>query len=819
MRAVFPVIHRSDVTGPPLGAHLDQKHPLAEGLLGFWCLTDEGFIAYNKATGVIDTFLSGATARYLGQGAAGQEFVRSSLDGVTLTPTALLTPNFPVTMVGRINLRTANVVQTLWGTRTRTINSADGLYMAVSAAGLLLCDAGAGGGTGATNLRRRQSTISLTAGKWQTVGCSYRSFASDFSVFIDGIDRTGSAVGTGAAFANTSGVPAIAIQQAVGAIGYGDFRCQWFGIWARPLTADEHAELAVNPFAMFRQARELGVYPPPQELDLPFIASVTAVYPPALVGTVTVPFISSSTVVYPPTLSSPEVDVPFIASVSQVFAPTLIGPVNIPFIASKTRVFRFSVFTDTTREGIPGNGGESFQVELAPSGSSVTATLAASITSTSTLLSLTGDAGLPDAFVVTIDDETMYVAKIIAGSYRIRRRGTGNTTAAPHTAGAAVVWTDSYDLAIVAGANIDHEFTADITSSGLYTYPGWLICIDSSQAYLGASRYPMHVTEVVGVFDAGAGTTGTNRCDAAQPSAIATVAAISNDCPAGLSNPSRISTDIVAGDVAVLRYTNSEGSILKLGARSAALQSWFGLKRVDAADVDVTLTDPTGYVVDTNPGTGPFTGSVNGEWDDTLGPGIGPDTGLPTSHDVPYTSVTLPHADRNFTIAAEKGWPICALAVRQGKKRVPLWRSWDWHNFTYIYSGFDVDATFCQLLINRNGIVFGSVPAVDLPGSQDIDGPDAVWDDGDDGAGGYFFGASWYVAIFSGPYIVAGPSIGGSGGDGGGGGGGGGNVVPVVIFTGGGGTIITVPPFVEGGGGGDISPPAPATSRFFAGVV
>jgi hypothetical protein len=550
----------------------------------------------------------------------------------------------------------------------------------------------------------------------------------------------------------------------------------------------------------------------PPYIAVPFIGSATVAHAPTLVGNVSVPFIATATTVYAPALQG-NVTVPFIATVSAVFTPTLAhanSDVAVPFIASQTRVFGvFSLFVDTTRSGVVGNGGETFIVRLAPNGSSETATLASSLSDTATLLELTGDGGMPalEPFCLTIDDEVLYVVPLGGtGSYRIRRRGASNTTAAAHTAGADATWSDSYEQAIVAGNDIAHEFTADITSTGSYTYPGWLICFDSSQAYLGSDRYPMHVTSVLGVFDAGVGSTGSNRCDAAQPNAVCTPVGVSDDCPAALSNPSRIQTDILIGDVAVVRYTNPEASALDLGPRSAALQSWFGLKRVSTGGVDVTLTDVNGIVIDTTGTYDTFTGSVNGVWDNPLGPGIGPDTGLPTNHDVPYTSVTLLGADRNFTVTTEKGWPICALAVRQGKKRVPYWQSWDWKDFGYVYTGFGTDATFAQILANRNGIVYGSVPEVALPGSQDIDGPDAVWDDGDDGLGGYFFAASWYVAIFAAPYLVLGPLIGGgihalppSG-----------PLLPVVDFGGGVGVpSVTEPhePFVEGGSGGNINPP------------
>jgi hypothetical protein len=584
--------------------------------------------------------------------------------------------------------------------------------------------------------------------------------------------------------------------------------------------AGANGSVTITAFALPFITSVTVAYPPTlvAQLALPFIGSVSSVYTPTFVPQLALPFVNSVTAVYTPSLVG-QLPVAFISSVTVVYTPTLVSAtvdLDLPFIASVTRVYGiFSLFDPNKTFGGPGNGGETYKIRLAPNGTNVTATLATDITAAARALQLTSDSGLPsDApFMVTIDAEVIYISRTGDGSYQIRLRGLSNTTPASHTSGTSVIWTDSYDQAIVAGAGIAHNFTADIASSGSFTYDGWLICFDSSQAYQGTDRYPFHVTEVLGVFDAGAGSTGTNRCDASQPNAIARPTGVSDDCPAALSNPALITSDIATGDVAVVRYTNPEATVLDLGPRSVALQSWFGLKRVDATDHDVTLTDPTGYVVDTipsGPGPGPFTGSVTDAWHPAPEAiGIAPDasdaTGAPVStpNNVPWTTVTLPGADRYFTDSMhynEKGWPMCCLAVRQDNRRIPRWQSWDWHDYAYIYDGFGTDDTFCQLLINRNGIVFDSVPEVALPGPQDIDGPDAVWDDGT-----YYFAASWYVVLFGTPYLVAGPTLGGSGttdetsGD----------TVPTVSFPsdGSGSTpTITGPTgsHVEGGQGGDI---------------
>ncbi len=545
--------------------------------------------------------------------------------------------------------------------------------------------------------------------------------------------------------------------------------------------------------------------------NMDFIASVTAIYTPALVGQIQPPFIGSTTVVYTPILSGGDLLVPFISSNTVVYAPSL--SLAVPFIPSHTHVWPpMSLFDPNKTYGGPGNGGESFALRLNANGVTDTATLAASLGVGISTMTLTGDSAFPVGknHIVTIDSEQILVFNRGGGSYSIHGRGMGNTTAATHTAGATVSWGDSYDQAIVAASDIAHEFTAAINSTPSFTYPGWLICFDSSQAYLSGARYPFHVTSVLGVFDTGAGVSGSNRTDGAQPNAICAPATTSDYCPAALSNPARIASDIATGDVAVVRYTNPEATVLDLGPRAVTLQSWFGLMRVSTSNVDVTLTDPNGIVVDTTGTYDTFTGSVNGVFAEPLPLqiGIAPDASdaagfaVPTPGTVPWETVTLPGIDRFFTFGSggggynRAGWPMCCIAVRQGNRRVPFWQSWDWRDYSYVYTGFGTDAVFAQLLINRNGIVFDSVPVVELPGPQDIPGPDAVWDDDT-----YFVGCSWYVVLFNGPYIVFGPTIGGV--IGGGSIGGAGGFAPGVTFSGG-GPIITVPPFIEGGSGGGI---------------
>jgi hypothetical protein len=238
----------------------------------------------------------------------------------------------------------------------------------------------------------------------------------------------------------------------------------------------------------------------------------------------------------------------------------------------------------------------------------------------------------------------------------------------------------------------------------------------------------MHVTEVLGVFDAGAGSTAANRLDAAQPNAIATPTASATTAPQ--RSPTRPGSQRHRDRRRRRRPLHEPGSLaLDLGPRSVALQSWFGMKRVDDTDTDVTLTDPTGHVVDTEPRHGPYTGAVNGEWLTARSAPASRPTPAARRTTTSPTRRHAPGADRYFTYGpphySEKGWPIArprrpprqppdpALAVL-GLARLQL-RLQRLRHRRHVR----------QIVINRNGIIFGSVPEVDLPGPQDIDGPDA----------------------------------------------------------------------------------------------
>ncbi len=480
---------------------------------------------------------------------------------------------------------------------------------------------------------------------------------------------------------------------------------------------------------------------------------------------------------------------PFIASTTVVYTTTLIGDqVQVPFIASHTVVHAIvAIWRSTTG---PGNGGETFPLQLAPNGSTVTAVLDGNISATSTGLTLSSDGSLPASgyFVITIDDEVLYVTPTGSHTYRIAARALSNTVAAAHTDGTNVTWDDTYLQAIASTQNIAKQFVYSIDG---VTYDAWLIAFDATQGYLAGDRYAMHVAEFTGIYPAGG---GTNKVDASQPSAHSVPEGVTDDCPAALTVPARLIDNVVIGDVAVVRYTNQEASILSVGPRSVLIQSWYAFSRRSSTNVDVTTTDPTGTVVDA---------AVDVE-----------------SFNTGTTTTTMPGSDRTFTHGgapsppnySDKGWPIAALGIRQGVNRIPRWTSPDWHDFSYVYTGFGIDATFVQVLINRNGFTYAGVveESVTLPNSSDITGPNATWDDP-----AYHSSSSWGVFIFAGAVLFVGPPVNGPPP---------GELPPPIPPTvqpggsgDGGGTGPPVdpppPPPLEGGSGGGIPPPFVVTGE------
>lgn len=472
-------------------------------------------------------------------------------------------------------------------------------------------------------------------------------------------------------------------------------------------------------------------------------------------------FIGSSTVLYTPTLQGQDVNVGFISSVTVVYTPTL---------------------DETVLEGIgPGNGGEQWLLKLNANGATETATLTSSIgVSAGGSFTASGDSGLPTSggFLLQIDDEVIQVRKLGSGTYGIARRGLSNTTPAPHASGASAVWDDTYLMAIESA--IGMTATAEIEGETAY---GFLIAFDASQAYIDTDRYPMHVTELVGVFPPGIGSASGSLLDGAQPSAVHTPTGLADDAPAALTVPARLTTDIPAGDVAVVRYTNPEADVMTLGPRAVQVQGWYGFGRRDGSNNDVTLTDPNGTVVD---------GTTHGEF-----------------FEESFITATLLGDDRTYTYGpprfSNEGWPIAALSIRHGKRRVPLWTSETWHNFDYVYTGFHADAVFVQVLVNRNGFHAPPLGEVALPHPDDIDGPDATWDATND----YYTSTSWFVGIFDtvfaiGPVLNGPPTppspptdspV---------------HVVPGVPPGGSGGDPSDPGDDWEGGSGGDIDPPVGA---------
>lgn len=510
-------------------------------------------------------------------------------------------------------------------------------------------------------------------------------------------------------------------------------------------------------------------YVQPDYIDVPFIASATVVYALEIEGDLDVPFIPSSTVVYAPYVQPDYIEIPFIASSTVVYAP-YVQPdyIDVPFIPSVTSVLPITaIWTPGTG---PGNGGELFFLQLSPAGAPVTVQLDGAISSgASSFVMTTPIAGLvaDTGFCVTIDDEVIYVGALSLDGLTASAlsRGMSNTLAASHVDASDVTWGDTYDMAAESQSAI-----RELLDDGKH---GFLVSLDCTQAYLDGDRYATHVSEFLGMFPPGS---TTNKVDQAQPSSVSAVDGVTDEVPVGLTVPAMIVDDIDAGDIALCRYVNDEASPLVLGPRSALIQSWYGLARVDG-DNDPAFADPDANITD---------GSTSETFPDS--------SALVTANlDADLRFFTNP----DVSGFSDKAILMSGLSIRHGTGRVPLWTSPNWHNFDYVYCGFATDANFVQIIAKRQdleGII---------PGSADIAGPNATWDEDP-----YYTSTAWHVVLtsYDGESIIIGPSANGTPP----------NVNPIFNPT----DVITVPPGPTGGGppvtggegdeggsGGNIPPP------------
>lgn len=456
---------------------------------------------------------------------------------------------------------------------------------------------------------------------------------------------------------------------------------------------------------------------------------------------------------------------------------------NVPSI--KDRIRNTAIF------GVgPGTGGEGFRLRLAPNGQHVDVQLVASITADTSYIFVDSVAGLPtdSLFAVYIDGEEILIEGINGSANLLVawKRGIGGTVAAPHSAGATARWDDHYDMGIYVPIFVRSSYLNEFGFGEIY--PAWLIAADCTQAYLADTdtRYAFNVTEFHDVLTPG----GPSKIDAPQPSAVQAITGLTDECPAALTVPVRVTADLEIGDYCVVRYVNPEAYELDLGPRSVFVQTWYGFKRVDDFNNDVTLITPYANIID---------GTAAHDWG-TSGP--------------QEITELLPAADRYFTNPAvgydDVAWGIGVLTIRQGEKKVPFWSSWNWHNFDWVFTGFGPDYNFCQVVANRNQFLGTDYEwaGLHLPGTQDDWGPNVFWEGFPDFD--YVTSSCWMVVLNAGPYIVGPPInpivpdlIGG----------GGGSAQPPVIAGGIGVPAGTGPGIqypiqqVEGGEGGDISLP------------
>jgi hypothetical protein len=444
----------------------------------------------------------------------------------------------------------------------------------------------------------------------------------------------------------------------------------------------------------------------------------------------------------------------------------------------------------------PGNGGEVTLVQLAPAGTRVTHSLAANINASSGAIELDSVVGLPDgSFVIKIDDEVIYVSYISGNVLAGLARGVSGTTPASHGVHSLAYWDDVYDMSVTSQYGIACAIINEVLGA-FFTQPGYIIPVDCSQAYKpNGNRYATHVSEILGVWSPGDVINDTtSKLDHAQPNIVASVTGATDLCPVAMTIPARIRSDILVGDFVLLRYRNTEPYILTLGPRSCVIQSWYEFRRVDTSNHDLTVISPVdGHVVSSDPDGEIVDGATAANF---------------VSSGPQLITALLPGNERFFTFGSpgysDTAWVIAGLAIRQGYKRIPLWTSPNWHNFSWIYCGFGEDCNFVQLLCDRNSDL-GLDPyhlVGHMPGPGDFYGPNVTWEENPDYD--YYTSTAWMVVIkgFEDTPFIFGPAFAGdyvsrvsNGGP-----------TDVTIYPPQGG-ITELPPGFEGGSGGNIDQP------------
>lgn len=229
---------------PPPGMPVNQAHPLAQGLLGFWLLPDAGAVLM----GALDDQLSGLSAGTVTPSptpyGVGQTF---STDNVAyqLGTGALLKPGFPFTFFAIVKLGSFSSNYGLIATATSAspiigasllVNNSSGAKPSILV----------GDGSGGSTIIR--STSALTTGLTYCLAGTARSTSSGM-IYINGLPDGANIAGTTALANNTS-------QSNIG--GGNGFTSTpsnhvtvCAAMWNRALSDAEHLQLALDPFGVF----------------------------------------------------------------------------------------------------------------------------------------------------------------------------------------------------------------------------------------------------------------------------------------------------------------------------------------------------------------------------------------------------------------------------------------------------------------------------------------------------------------------------------------------------------------------------------------
>jgi hypothetical protein len=348
VRAVFPLTYPALGLRPSgaLVGSIDQSHPLAQGLLGYWLLPQKGLFGTELVTGQAFTYL-GATVPTQTDTPYGTA-MKMNANGTTstnfwdlsqMTNQNRYTPQLPVSIfvLGLFDVSTFQTVFCNDNGANSAALSGIGLYQQTNKILALFGD-----GVFSSFRQKQTASLGMNATTFYALACSMRA-ATDMSLYLNGIDQGGSYSGSGGALAYGGthvgiGMPNFNFNSSSNSTNAVVLLCC---LWNRSLSDAEHLQMALDPYhVVARQRLDIGAILA-QSTTAPFVAASTTVYTPSytLAFFGALPFVAASTTVYAPNLRL-LLPAPFVSAATTVYTPgyTLLYHLSGPFIAAATTI-------------------------------------------------------------------------------------------------------------------------------------------------------------------------------------------------------------------------------------------------------------------------------------------------------------------------------------------------------------------------------------------------------------------------------------------------------------------------------------------------